>query len=265
MRCLLYTETRRTLTDIRYIIDRYDTLPANVLFHHAGRFQWHNDNPNYDALELLQNFRFPYLKRQGYVNMRCAWVLGCPVEIEPIKDASDKVINEPVTAKRVYKQAFMELFPGEEVPDKVGVTCCSQFAVRRETIRRRPKEDYIRYRTWLEKSDLPDNLSGRVLEYAWHSKFGLASAGDEENKTANRNSQSSLARKPSTAPTPPSATASCMASATSSAQPTPATASTRCRLSRPCPRGGRSWAGRARTVTGGGWSSLDFLFSVERF
>lgn len=161
------------LTGTRYIIDRYDTLPANVLFHHAGRFQWHNDSPNYDALELLQKLRFSYVKRQGYVNLRCAWVLGCPTEIQPIKDASDQLIDEPITAKRVYKQAFMELFPGEEVPDKVGVACCSQFAVRRETIRRRPKEDYIRYRTWLEQSNLPDHLSGRVLEYAWHSKLSL--------------------------------------------------------------------------------------------
>lgn len=153
----------------RYIIDRYSTLPGNIIFHHAERFQWHNDNADYDALTLLQRFRFDHLKVEGYVNLRCVWVLGCPAEIKPIEDAKHIIEGEPVTAKRVYKKAWEDLFPNEEIPEVVGVTCCSQFAVRRETIRRRPKADYIRIRKWLVESNLVDDLSGRVLEYAWHS------------------------------------------------------------------------------------------------
>ena len=153
-----------------YIIDRYDTLPANVIFHHAERFQWHNDNLDYDALPLLQKFRLEHLKEQGYVNLRCAWVLGCPVEIRPITDATPASADEPVHAKHVYKGAFEELFPGVTVPEEIGVNCCSQFGVRRETIKRRSKAEYIKYREWLKESPLGDDLSGRVLEYSWHSK-----------------------------------------------------------------------------------------------
>ncbi len=160
----------RSNTSHRYIIDRYNSLPGNIVFHHAERFQWHNDNPDYDALALLQRFRFDYLKEQGYANLRCAWVLGCPAEINPIIDATDPIPGEPVTAKRVYKRGFEQLFPGEPIPEAVGVTCCSQFAVRRETIRMRPRADYIRYRRWLIESDLHDQFSGRVLEYSWHSE-----------------------------------------------------------------------------------------------
>ncbi|CEJ82107.1 hypothetical protein VHEMI02195 [[Torrubiella] hemipterigena] len=163
---------REAMVFLTYIIDRYDTLPGNVFFHHAERFQWHNDNPDYDALNLLQRFQFSYLKKQGYVNLRCVWVLGCPAEIQPELDAAMGAVEEGVTAKRVYKKAFEELFPEEPLPDRVGVACCSQFAVRRETIRQRPQADYIRYREWLINSELPDNLSGRVLEYAWHIIFG---------------------------------------------------------------------------------------------
>ena len=79
----------------------------------------------------------------------------------------------PVSAKRVYKKAFEELFPGEQVPEAIGVACCSQFAVRREAIRMRPRADYIRYRNWLMETELEDSLSGRVLEYSWHSEFTL--------------------------------------------------------------------------------------------
>ncbi|KAF3481797.1 uncharacterized protein GIQ15_04556 [Arthroderma uncinatum] len=162
---------REAMVFLTYIIDRYDSLPGSVFFHHAERFQWHNDNPDYDALTLLQRFRFDYLKEQGYANLRCDWALGCPAAIKPLVDATEPVPGEGLSSKRVYKKAFKELFPGEAVPETVGVACCSQFAVRRESIRKRPKSDYIHYREWLVKTDLEDGLSGRVLEYAWHTNI----------------------------------------------------------------------------------------------
>lgn len=154
----------------RYIIDHYDRLPGTILFHHAERFQWHNDNPDYDALPLLQRLRLSHVENEGYVNLRCAWILGCPSEIKPHIDNVPSKQGEPITAKHVYKSAFEELFPGAEVPETIGVPCCSQFAVRREVVWNRKKEDYIRYRDWLLASPLGDDLSGRVLEYSWHSK-----------------------------------------------------------------------------------------------
>jgi hypothetical protein len=160
---------REAMVFLSYIIDRYDTLPGNVIFHHAERFQWHNDNPHYDALTLLQNLRLDHLKEQGYVNLRCAWVLGCPAEIKPHQDDTPEKEGEPVHAKHAYKTAFQQIFPELEVPEVIGVTCCSQFAVRRETIRQRPRSDYIRYREWITSSPLGDQVSGRVLEYSWHS------------------------------------------------------------------------------------------------
>ncbi|CAM1505157.1 Fc.00g107940.m01.CDS01 [Cosmosporella sp. VM-42] len=166
---------REAMVFLTYIIDRYDSLPGSVIFHHAERFQWHNDNLDYDALPLLQRFRFQHLKEEGYINLRCVWVLGCPAEIKPIQDATPGKKGEPVHAKHVYKGAFEELFPSLPVPETIGVTCCSQFAVRRETIRKKPKEEYIRYREWLTTSPLGDDLSGRVLEYSWHVIFGKES------------------------------------------------------------------------------------------
>ncbi|VUC20656.1 unnamed protein product [Clonostachys rosea] len=163
---------REAMVFLTYIIDRYDSLPGNIIFHHAERFQWHNDNVDYDALPLLQRLRFDYLKEQGYANLRCVWVLGCPVEIHPIKDDVPGKKGEPVHAKRAYKKAYEELFPEFPVPEAIGVTCCSQFAVRRETIWKRPKADYERYRDWLVTSPLGDDISGRVLEYSWHMIFG---------------------------------------------------------------------------------------------
>ncbi|KAI1114121.1 hypothetical protein F5Y14DRAFT_415532 [Nemania sp. NC0429] len=170
---------REAMVYLTYLIDRYDSLPENVVFVHASRFAWHNDDPDYDALPTLRSLRLAHLRVAGYVNLRCVWVIGCPGEIRPAIDAAaDDQEKEKgkgkgkLTAKHVYKQAFEELFPGAPLPELVAVSCCSQFAVTRETVRARPREDYVRFREWLIATPLDDDLNGRVFEFSWHIIFG---------------------------------------------------------------------------------------------
>lgn len=59
------------------------------------------------------------------------------------------------------------------MPEVVGVPCCSQFAVSRDQVLRRPKADYERYYNWVLSTELSDDVSGRVLEYSWHIIFGM--------------------------------------------------------------------------------------------
>ncbi|KAK5654754.1 hypothetical protein OQA88_7079 [Cercophora sp. LCS_1] len=172
---------REAMVYLTHIIDRYDSLAPITVFAHAARFAWHNDDPDYDALATLHNLQLDYVRSSGYVNLRCVWVLGCPGEIRPKLDALDEPYENamrnldpkhPPATKQVYKQSFQELLPGEDMPELVGVSCCSQFAVSWETIRRRPRGDYVRWRDWLLNTELIDDLSGRVLEYTWHIMFG---------------------------------------------------------------------------------------------
>lgn len=154
-------------TDIcRYIIDNYDYLPDYMLFIHSQRYQWHNDDPYYDGVPMIKRFQLPYLDLIGYVNLRCAWVLGCPDEIHPMTDTNS---DDTVHAGPYYFNGFKELFPGAKVPETVAVSCCAQFGVARWKIRERPKSDYERYKQWLLKTDLDDAMSGRIMEYSWHS------------------------------------------------------------------------------------------------
>lgn len=105
------------------------------------------------------------------MNLRCAWAIGCPNELEPGRYFRERP-DDPVHPTAVqYPDRFMELFPDEELPELVGVPCCSQFAVSREAVRTRSKEDYIRYRQWLLDTDLDNATSGRIFEYAWHSMY----------------------------------------------------------------------------------------------
>jgi hypothetical protein len=155
---------------------------------HSSRYQWHNDDPLYgkialqfsldeiadmtsDGVPLLQNLQLPYIISQGYANLRCVWTLGCPSELKLDQQGNSDPEAEQST-QSTYPQAFRELFPGEQVPDVVGVACCAQFAVTRDKILERPIEDYKRYRQWLLDTPLDDDISGRILEYSWHIIFG---------------------------------------------------------------------------------------------
>jgi hypothetical protein len=120
---------------------------------------------------MLRHFQLPYLGSEGYVNIRCAWSLGCPAEIKPLAEEGEH--REAVHAGGAYKQAFQHLFPGQEVPESVGVSCCAQFAATGDKIRERERSEYVRYRKWIMETELGDSISGRVMEYSWHSKFSL--------------------------------------------------------------------------------------------
>lgn len=98
-------------------------------------------------------------------------MLGCPTEIRPLEEAGEH--RAAVHAGGAYKQAFELLFPGKAVPEKVGVSCCAQFAATKEKIQERPKKDYEHYRDWLLNTTLDDSISGRIFEYTWHSEPSL--------------------------------------------------------------------------------------------
>jgi Protein of unknown function (DUF3431) len=141
---------------------------------HSLRYQWHNDDPLYDGVPMLQSLQTSYIQEKGYVNLRCVHTLGCPSELKTAdSNRTDLDFKNPTfRTQRAYPAAFAELFPDHPVPDVIGVACCAQFAVTSAKIRERPLADYIRYQKWLMASELEDEISGRVLEYSWHIIFG---------------------------------------------------------------------------------------------
>lgn len=227
----------------RYMIDNYDNLPPYMLFIHAQRFQWHNDDPDYDGVPLLRSFQFPYLRDQGYVNLRCVWAVGCPSEIYPFVDEGDGTDEEDATARMVFRNAFQEILPEKEVPPVVSASCCAQFALTREMIRSRPREDYIEMRQWLLDTPLTDSLAGRVFEYSWHSESpGLHCVVESADGLL----QLCLVSRASIAPVPESVTARSMVCATCNARRTTARGDISSHRSLPCQRAGPMLAGTGR-------------------
>lgn len=92
------------------------------------------------------------------------------MELHPLKPVDEGPIVRQQT-ELAFATVFKTLFPGVEVPAEVGATCSSQFAATREQVMLRPKTDYERIRKWLVETNLPDDISGRIMEYMWHSMY----------------------------------------------------------------------------------------------
>ncbi|OAX83758.1 hypothetical protein ACJ72_01873 [Emergomyces africanus] len=161
---------REAMIYLTYIIDHYDDYrnDSAVLFLHADRDQWHNDDEKYDGKRMLQRFNTQHVIREGYVNMRCHPFPGCTTGLDLTRTPTDDT-SEAATIASIL-QNYEMLFRGStQPPDEVGVGCCAQFGVTAGTIRQNPKKRYEELRQWLLDTPLPDQTSGRVMEYMWHS------------------------------------------------------------------------------------------------
>ncbi|EXJ88361.1 hypothetical protein A1O1_05291 [Capronia coronata CBS 617.96] len=153
---------------LTYILDNYDNLPDVSIFMHAHRYAWHNDDLlNFDASEMIQRLSSERVQRQGYMNMRCHWMPGCPEWIHPGQIEEDREKLE----QSLMADAWAELFPLKPIPNVLAQPCCSQFALSRDKIREQPRERYLHFRDWLLRSQIRDTMSGRIFEYLWQVIF----------------------------------------------------------------------------------------------
>ncbi|KAL2786018.1 hypothetical protein BJX66DRAFT_43153 [Aspergillus keveii] len=163
---------REALAYLQYIVEHYDDLPSTIVFIHSHRDgwpgAWHTDTMDYSNVESIRSLQIDFVQQNGYANLRCQETPGCPDEIRPGR-------NPPRPGKNVesiYPDAWRALFLDNNVPEVIGVPCCSQFAVSREQVLKRPLADYQRYYNWVLTNDLPDDMTSRVMEYTWHIIFG---------------------------------------------------------------------------------------------
>ena len=183
---------------LTYIVDHYHDLPSTLVFLHAhrdGNKAWHTDTPGHSNVASARTLRLPAVLRHGYVNLRCDPDPGCHPNDENgahlvvtpdiwdglFKDSSTpswefaahlrgrggEGSREAMNATSSTKARERKL-----VVPQISVACCAQFAISRETVMKRTRDDYIGFRQWLLDTDLPDSESGRVFEYLWHIIFG---------------------------------------------------------------------------------------------
>ena len=164
---------------LSFIIENYNELPDISVFIHGHRrgypTAWHTDALDYDIVNTLHALNVTYVQQEGYANLRCNLNPGCSKVIEPYKQASAfGPLTRDDTAEVVWLEVWKDLFVdiSDEAPLQIGSPCCAQFAASRDSILRRPHHDYVKYHRWLMSTPLSDEISGRVMEYAWHMMFG---------------------------------------------------------------------------------------------
>lgn len=154
---------------LTYVIDNYDKLPRIITFLHPHRdgflSSWHTDTALHSNVDALRSLNLSFVESEGYVNLRCNWNPGC---MEHDRD------NQHITPE-IWVDVFAKTSTPQSVapyPGQIAQTCCAQFAVSREAVRRRPQADYERMREWLLGTEFTDRKSGRVMEFLWQFIFG---------------------------------------------------------------------------------------------
>lgn len=157
---------------LTYIIDHYSDLPETIVFLHSHKDgypkAWHTDAEAYDNVASLRALNIGFVQRNGYANLRCIFIPGCPDEIQPFREPWEGHRR----AEHLMPDVWRYMFQNDHVPKAIGAACCSQFAVSRRQVHSRPLSDYERFRQWLFDTNEDDDSSGRVMEYLWHIFFG---------------------------------------------------------------------------------------------
>ncbi|KAK4448208.1 hypothetical protein QBC34DRAFT_466062 [Podospora aff. communis PSN243] len=163
----LHTPTnkgRESLAYLTHIIDSYTVLDDVTLFLHAHRSSWHDDAFGLDTPTALARMNITRVRERGYVSLRCGWEPGCPAHLKGREGRGEMDWGKP--EEGVVGDAWGELFGGE-VPEVLSQPCCAQFAVTKERVWERGLEFYTGVRDWVLRTELEDEISGRVMEYLY--------------------------------------------------------------------------------------------------
>ncbi|BDD58645.1 hypothetical protein MAP00_003908 [Monascus purpureus] len=173
---------------LTYIIDNYHRLPSTIAFLHSHRSgflaAWHVDAMLHDNVAAMRALQLPFVQENGYVNLRCNWNPGCmeshrvnrhvteDVWREIFEGTSTPPPNMTTTDGQQPPYTNMEGQNLMQIPRRVGAACCAQFAVSRDQVLKRPRQDYVQFRDWVTYTQLNSASSGRVMEFLWHIIFG---------------------------------------------------------------------------------------------
>ena len=189
-----FNKGHESMAYLTYVIDHYENLPSTIAFLHSHRsgflLAWHVDAPLHDNVAAMRALQLDFVQQNGYVNLRCNWNPGCKESHRQNKHVTEQVwtdifqgtstpaLNASETAELDTMEDSSQIATDQKylrMPKYVGAACCAQFAVSRDQVLMRPREDYIKIRQWIIDTDKTDASSGRVMEFLWHVIFGKES------------------------------------------------------------------------------------------
>jgi hypothetical protein len=169
---------------LSFLIDRYHNLPEIMVFMHAGRIAWHNnDLLQWSSALMVSRLRRSYIHNKGFVNLLCdiklrssriyhATESGFPAYVLTREDGLRPELRHNTDSEYArFHEIWSSIFPGRPVPTSLGSVAGAQFALTRETARKIPLDELIRLRQWIIDAGLDAKSAGAVFEVVWHMIF----------------------------------------------------------------------------------------------
>lgn len=139
---------------LKYIVDKYDSLPLYTVFLHDKLFSWHHQG---DIVDLVFKNEGSAKQYFNFNNKVCSTIK-----------------NDLWSDMKWYFKKFLSPYIGpiENFGDwTVNHLCCAQFVCHKNKIRQHPKKMYEDMYKWIIKTDMDHQTTGRLLEWTWRIIF----------------------------------------------------------------------------------------------
>ena len=139
---------------LKYIIDKYDSLPTYTVFLHDKLESWHHQG---DLVKLVLKNQNSNKKYFNFNNKVCSTI-------------KNDVWKEMKWFFKKYLSKYIG--PIENFGDwTVNHLCCAQFVCHKSKITQHPKKMYVDLYNWIIKTDIDHQTTGRLLEWTWRIIF----------------------------------------------------------------------------------------------
>lgn len=139
---------------LKYIIDKYDSLPTYSVFIHDKETSWHHRG---SVVDLVLANKGSTKKYYNFNNKVCSTIKN---------DIWDEM--------KIFFKKYLSKYIGpiEYFGDwTVNHLCCAQFIVHKSKITQHPKKFYQDIFKWITTTKLDHQITGRILEWTWRIIF----------------------------------------------------------------------------------------------
>lgn len=136
---------------LSYIIQNYHSLPEYVAFIHGHENSEHQTDSTLNLILNSPEKEYFSINRKDWRNT--------------LSDNSTSEADK--RAWKWIKDNFNSIVSHLPLPNKLEFTACAQFIVSKQSILSNSIESYKHMMDWLESTELPDQITGRIFEYLW--------------------------------------------------------------------------------------------------
>jgi hypothetical protein len=139
---------------LKYIVDNYETLADFTFFIHDDEYAWHHSG------SIVNQFDEAVMSNKLYYNINDNCIMG--------NIMTNKWYGEILEWYNTYIEKYI---PMNTLPDKnwtQNYRGSAQFLVHKSLITKLPLEFYKKLYDWIITTNIPNEKTGRFLEWTWH-------------------------------------------------------------------------------------------------